>query len=63
MQYAIEIGSSGNFRVSQGSVETYLMWAGAGKSLYCCLQNFLRNVKEPKYTKFHFKTYMISYNL
>jgi len=28
MQYAIEIGSKCNVRVSHGSVETYLRWDG-----------------------------------
>jgi len=33
MQHAIEIGSSCNRQVSQGSVETYLRWGGG--SLWC----------------------------
>jgi len=45
MQYVIEIGSSCNFQVSQGSVEleTYLRWVG--KFFYAiCVQNFFGNL-------------------
>jgi len=45
MQYAIEIGSSCNCQVSQGSVETYLRWGGES-SIWICTNFPLDYVSE-----------------
>jgi len=51
MQYSIEIGSSCNFQVSQGSVETHLRWDGESLGLWCVCTKFLRNLTVKEFCK------------